>query len=216
MNKIIKIGKKYKLKIIEDNAHGLFGEYYGKKLGTIGDISTFSFHETKNISCGEGGAIVLNKSNLFERAKIIREKGTNRSKFVQGKINKYTWVDKGSSYILSDILSAVLFYQLKNSKKIQSKRENLWKKYHKYLKNWCDKNHVIQPSIPAYCKHPYHMYFLLLPNSNIRTKFINHLSKFNIIAAPHYQPLHASPFAKKFSNFKNDTCPTQQILVNES
>lgn len=207
MKDIMRIGKKYKLKIIEDNAHGLFGEYHGKKLGTIGDISTFSFHETKNISCGEGGAIVLNKSNLLKRAEIIREKGTNRLNFIRGKLNKYRWVDKGSSYILSEILSAVLFYQLKNSRKIQLKRKKLWEKYHKNLKNWCDKNNVIQPSIPYYCKQPYHMYFLLFPNKNIRTKFRNHLSKFNIVASPHYQPLHTSPYAKKFSKPKNDTCP---------
>ena len=117
MNEIMKIAKKYNLLVIEDNAHGIFGEYHGKKLGSIGHISTFSFHKTKNVSCGEGGALAINKRGLSDRAEIIREKGTNRLKFLRGEIDKYTWVDKGSSYIISDILSAVLYHQLKNSKK---------------------------------------------------------------------------------------------------
>ena len=130
MNKLMQIGNKYNIYIVEDNAHGIYGEYRGKKLGSIGHISTFSFHNTKNISCGEGGAIVLNKPNLFDRAEIIRDKGTNRQRFLRGEVDKYTWVDKGSSYVLSDISSAILFLQLKSSKKIQVKRRNLWNSYH--------------------------------------------------------------------------------------
>ena len=207
MNEIMKIGKKYSVYIIEDNAHGIFGEYRKQKLGSIGHISTFSFHKTKNISCGEGGALVLNKKNLFGRAEIIREKGTNRLKFLRGEVDKYRWVDKGSSYILSDILSAVLFHQLRFSKQIQFKRKKLWEGYHKDLKNWCNKNDIIQPIVPSYCKQPYHMYYLLLPNEKLRTKLINYLSKLNIRATSHYQPLHSSPFIKKISPIKKDNCP---------
>ena len=207
MNEIMKIGKKYHLYIIEDNAHGIFGEYHNRKLGSIGHMSTFSFHKTKNISCGEGGALALNKPDLSDRAEIIREKGTDRLKFLRGEVDKYTWVDKGSSYIMSDILSAVLFYQLKLSKKIQLKRKNLWDSYHKNLKDWCNENDIIQPLVPSHCKQSYHMYYLLLPNHNLQKKFINYLSKLQIKATTHYQPLHTSPFVKKMSAYKDDYCP---------
>lgn len=207
MNKIMKIAKKNYLYVIEDNAHGLFGKYYNKELGTIGHMSAFSFHQTKNLSCGEGGALLLNKSNLIERAQIIREKGTNRYQFLKGSVNKYRWIDKGSSYVLSDILAGILFNQLKNSKKIQSKRKKLWNIYHENLSSWCKINRVLQPKIPAHCKHPYHMYYLLFPNFILRKKFINHLSKLNIKVSSHYEPLHSSPFAKKINTFMNDTCP---------
>ncbi len=207
MNEIMKIGNKYNLCIIEDNAHGLFGKYHDQKLGSIGHMSTLSFHQTKNITCGEGGALIVNDLDFYERAEIIREKGTDRSKFLRGEIDKYTWVDKGSSYILSDILSAVLLYQLELSKKIQTKRKKIWDKYHKNLNYWCNKNHIIQPSIPSYCKQSYHMYYLLLPNENLRNNFIKHLFKNKITAVSHYQPLHISPFIKKKSVFKKDNCP---------
>ena len=207
MNEIMKIGKKFHLYIIEDNAHGIFGEYHNRKLGSIGHMSTFSFHKTKNISCGEGGALALNKPGLCNRAEIIREKGTNRLKFLRGEVDKYTWIDKGSSYIMSDILSAVLFYQLKLSKKIQFKRKNLWDSYHKNLKDWCSENDVAQPLVPSHCKQSYHMYYLLLPNHSLQTKFINYLSKLKIKAVTHYQPLHSSPYSKKISNYKDDNCP---------
>lgn len=207
MKEIMRLGKKYNLCIIEDNAHGLFGEYYGKKLGSIGHFATQSFHETKNISCGEGGALVLNNSKFYSRAEIIREKGTNRSKFFRGEVDRYRWVDKGSSYILSDILSAVLLHQLKLSQKIQLKRKNIWDSYHKNLRDWCNKNDVIQPTIPPHCKQPYHMYYLLLPNKKLREKFINYLSDLSIKAPSHYQPLHSSPFVKKISTFTKNDCP---------
>ena len=207
MNEIMQIGRKYNLYIIEDNAHGIFGEYRGKKLGSIGHISTFSFHKTKNISCGEGGALALNKSVASDRAEIIREKGTNRVKFLKGEVEKYKWVDKGSSYILSDMLSAVLFYQLKFAKKIQLKRQHLWEIYHENLYKWCNKNDIVQPTVPTHCKQSYHMYYLLLPNHDLQKRFINYLSKVKIRATSHYQPLHSSPFIKKISNYKNDYCP---------
>ena len=207
MNEIMKIGKKYNLYVIEDNAHGIFGEYHNRRLGSIGDMSTLSFHKTKNISCGEGGALVLNKQNLYNRAEIIREKGTDRLKFLRGEVDKYTWVDKGSSYIMSDILSAILFYQLKFSKKIQLKRKNLWDSYHKNLKDWCDENDIIQPIVPPHCKQSYHMYYLLFPNHNLQIKFINYLSKLKIRATTHYQPLHTSPYIKKISSNRSDYCP---------
>lgn len=207
MKEIMRIGKKYNLSIIEDNAHGIFGEYYGKKLGSIGHLATQSFHETKNISCGEGGALIINNKKFYSRAEIIREKGTNRSRFVRGEVDKYTWVDKGSSYLLSDILSAVLLNQLKSSHKIQLRRKNIWHGYHKNLRDWCKKNNIIQPLIPIYCKQSYHMYYLLLPNKKLKQKFINYLLKLNIKASSHYQPLHSSPFIKKKIGFTKDNCP---------
>jgi dTDP-4-amino-4,6-dideoxygalactose transaminase len=207
MKEIMRIGKKYNLSIIEDNAHGIFGEYYGKKLGSIGHLATQSFHETKNISCGEGGALIINNKKFYSRAEIIREKGTNRSRFVRGEVDKYTWVDKGSSYLLSDILSAVLLNQLKSSHKIQLRRKNIWYGYHNNLRDWCEKNNIIQPMIPIYCKQSYHMYYLLLPNKKLKEKFINYLSKLNIKASSHYQPLHSSPFIKKKIGFTKDNCP---------
>lgn len=207
MKEIMRIGKKYNLSIIEDNAHGIFGEYYGKKLGSIGHLATQSFHETKNISCGEGGALIINNKKFYTRAEIIREKGTNRSRFIRGEVDKYTWVDKGSSYLLSDILSAVLLNQLKSSHKIQLRRKNIWDGYHKNLRDWCEKNNIIQPMIPIYCKQSYHMYYLLLPNKKLKEKFINYLLKLNIKASSHYQPLHSSPFIKKKIGFIKDNCP---------
>tara|TARA_B100001093_G_scaffold409737_1_gene398829 strand:- start:2282 stop:3424 length:1143 start_codon:yes stop_codon:yes gene_type:complete len=207
MREIMKLGEKYNLCIIEDNAHGLFGEYYGKKLGSIGHLATQSFHETKNISCGEGGALILNSSKFYSRAEIIREKGTNRSSFIRGDVDKYTWVDKGSSYILSDILSSVLLNQLEASNKIQFRRKEIWKGYNKNLRDWCDKNNIVQPTIPPYCKQSYHMYYLLLPNKKLRNFFLDYLSNLSIKATSHYQPLHSSPFIQKITRVTKDNCP---------
>jgi dTDP-4-amino-4,6-dideoxygalactose transaminase len=188
----MKIAKKYNLKVIEDNAHGLFGKYKGNNLGSIGDLSTHSFHETKNFSCGEGGALFVRNKDFVERAEIIFEKGTNRSMFLNGQVDKYTWVDKGSSYIMSDILAALLYSQLLFYKKIQSKRELLWKNYFDQLSNWSKVNEIQLPFVPNYCEQAFHMFYMLMPSNQVRTEFIKYLAKNNISSVFHYLPLDSS------------------------
>lgn len=192
MDEIMKIAKKYNLKVIEDNAHGLFGKYKGNNLGSIGDLSTHSFHETKNFSCGEGGALFVRNKDFIERAEIIFEKGTNRSKFLNGQVNKYTWVDKGSSYIMSDILAALLYSQLLFHKKIQSKREVLWTNYFDQLGNWSKANEIQLPFVPNHCEQAFHMFYMLMPSNQVRTEFIKYLAKNNISSVFHYIPLDSS------------------------
>ena len=192
MDEIMKIAKKYNLKVIEDNAHGLFGKYKGNNLGSIGDLSTHSFHETKNFSCGEGGALFVRNKDFVERAEIIFEKGTNRSMFLNGQVDKYTWVDKGSSYIMSDILAALLYSQLLFYKKIQSKRELLWENYFDQLSNWSKVNEIQLPFVPNYCEQAFHMFYMLMPSNQVRTEFIKYLAKNNISSVFHYLPLDSS------------------------
>ena len=206
MDKILNIANKYNLIIIEDNAHGLFGKYKGKYLGTFGDISTQSFHETKNFSCGEGGAIFINNSSYIDRAKIIREKGTNRSAFLQGKVDKYTWVDVGSSYLPSDLLAAFLLAQIERREEIQKKRRNIWNNYNKGLKSWAMKNNVKLPYVPEYCDQAYHMFYIVLENFKIRKEFIDYMKNKGILAVFHYVPLHSSEMGLKISANKNN-CP---------
>ncbi len=202
MDTIMEIAKKYKLIVIEDNAHGIFGKYKKKPLGSIGHFSTFSFHSTKNLSCGEGGALVINDFKFIERAHTIREKGTNRHKFVKREISKYTWVDKGSSFLLSDLLSAMLYQQFKFSKKIQNKRKEIWNTYQSMLTNWAHKNNIKIPYVPKNCKQSYHMFYLLFDTKLKRNKFKKYLSVHNIEGNFHYEPLHLSKFAIK-NKFKS-------------
>jgi len=177
MSTILEIAARYNLKVVEDNAHGLFGKYDGKPLGSFGCMATQSFHETKNISCGEGGALLINDPQYIERSEIIREKGTDRSRFFRGQVDKYTWVDIGSSYLPSDILAAYLFAQLEQWQTIQAKRKIIWETYHTELKGWALKNNVKQPFVPDNCEQPYHVYYLLLPGLEQRQKFINQLNE---------------------------------------
>lgn len=179
--------------LIEDNAHGLFGTMRGQKLGTFGEMSTMSFHETKNITCGEGGAIHLNDTGLIERAEILREKGTDRAKFFRGQVDKYLWRDIGSSWVLSDILSAVLQSQWTRRDEIQAKRLNIWNRYHRELFEWSEKWGVRQPTLPEGCEHPAHLYFLVMQSLDQRTRLIQHLEERGVIAVFHYQALHLSP-----------------------
>lgn len=212
MDELLMLSSKYDIHIIEDNAHGLYGKYRDKYLGSIGTIATQSFHGTKNISCGEGGALILNNPNFFERAHIIREKGTNRSNFLKGKIDKYTWVDKGSSYVISDILAAMLCSQLNFSDSIQFKRKQIWQTYNKELNGWAKNLSIVLPHIPSYCTQAYHMFYLLLPNITTRDKFIKFMASRNITVTSHYQPLHSSDFMQKITGDKQDYCPiTSQI-----
>tara|TARA_B100002052_G_C15799473_1_gene560394 strand:- start:22 stop:1149 length:1128 start_codon:yes stop_codon:yes gene_type:complete len=211
MDQILEIAKKHNLVVIEDNAHGLFGKYKGKYLGTFGDMATQSFHETKNFSCGEGGAIFFNESSYIDRAKIIREKGTNRSAFLQGQVDKYTWVDVGSSYLPSDLLAAFLLAQIERRQEIQKKRKNIWNNYNQRLKSWAMKNNVKLPYVPEYCDQAYHMFYIVLENFKIRKEFMDYMKNKGILAVFHYVPLHSSEMGLKISANKNNCPITSEI-----
>lgn len=211
MDTILEIAKDNKLKVVEDNAHGLFGKYKGKSLGSFGSMATQSFHETKNISCGEGGALLINDINYFERAEIIREKGTNRSRFFRGLIDKYTWVDIGSSYLPSDILAAYLLAQLEQWQKIQAKRKLIWETYDNSLRDWAEKNGIRLPFIPDHCDQAYHMFYLIFPTLEKRQAFISYLNEKSIMAVFHYLPLHLSDMGRKFGGKAGD-CPVTENI----
>ena len=196
MDKIIEIAKKYNLYVVEDAAQALSSTYKSKQLGTIGDLACFSFHETKNVISGEGGALVINNEKFIERAEIIREKGTNRSKFFRGQVDKYTWVDIGSSFLPSDMIAAFLYSQLENMDKINEKRLWIWYKYDEFFKQY--DNIIRRPIIPDDCKHNAHMYYVLFKNLDIRTKFIDFMKQNQICTVFHYIPLHSSPAGMKY------------------
>ncbi|MBL3601017.1 MAG: dTDP-4-amino-4,6-dideoxygalactose transaminase [gamma proteobacterium endosymbiont of Lamellibrachia anaximandri] len=196
MDEIMAIAKAHNLIVIEDNAHGLYAKYKGRHLGTIGHMATQSFHETKNITCGEGGALIINDPTYIERAEIIREKGTNRARFFRGQIDKYTWVDRGSSYVISDILSAFLFGQLSHVDSIQARRKRVWENYREGLTDWATDRRIGLPTIPAHCEQAYHMFYLLMPSLEARSTFIQHLKAQQISAVFHYLPLHDSDMGR--------------------
>jgi dTDP-4-amino-4,6-dideoxygalactose transaminase len=196
MDKIMAIAKKYNLFVIEDAAQSIDSFYKGKPLGSIGHLSTFSFHETKNIMCGEGGMLVINDERFVNRAEIIREKGTNRSSFFRGEIDKYGWVDVGSSFLPSDILAAFLYSQLENLEDIQKRRLFIWKTYYKNLKELENRGVIRIPEIPIYASNNAHMFYIICKNSEERTSLIDTLKKNNISAVFHYLSLHKSPFYK--------------------
>ena len=211
MDAILEIASRYGISVVEDNAHGLFGKYKGQYLGTFGCMATQSFHETKNITCGEGGAVLINDPQYIERAEIIREKGTNRSRFFRGQVDKYTWVDAGSSYLPSDILSAFLYAQLESWKDIQNKRMHIWEFYNQHLGGWADQNGVRLPFIPPTCEHPYHMFYLLLPSLEARQALIAYLRAQGIISVFHYLPLHSSEMGRKMGGKPGDCPVTEKI-----
>jgi dTDP-4-amino-4,6-dideoxygalactose transaminase len=211
MNRILEIASKHNLSVVEDNAHGLFAKYKGKSLGTFGCMATQSFHETKNISCGEGGALLINDPAYIERAEIIREKGTNRSRFFRGQVDRYTWVDLGSSYLPSDILAAILLAQLEASDDIQLIRKKIWEGYNEGLAVWAKSNSVQRPYIPNYCDQSYHMFYLLMPDLKTRQDFISYLKSKNINAVFHYVPLHTSEMGKKYNYRESDLPITENI-----
>jgi len=197
--------------VVEDNAHGLFGRYKGRYLGTIGCLATQSFHETKNFTCGEGGALLINDPQYVERAEIIREKGTNRSRFFRGQVDKYTWVDVGSSYLPSDILAAYLYAQLEARNQIQSKRRQIWETYDAELRGWAETHGVRQPTVPPHCEQPYHMYYLVLPSLSDRQAFIAHLKTQDILSVFHYVSLHLSEMGQRFDGRPGDCPVTEEI-----
>ena len=212
MNAIIDIARNHNLTVVEDNAHGLFGKYEGRYLGTIGDFSTQSFHETKNISCGEGGALIINDEKYVERAEIVREKGTDRSRFFRGQVDKYTWVDKGSSYVLSDILAAALYGQLMHADEIQYSRKVIWANYWNGIKNWSEINGVQMPFVPDNCQQAYHMFYLLMPSLQIRLRFIEHMKKNNVNVVFHYLPLHESEMGRLVVKRNVVDCPVSSDI----
>jgi len=209
MDEILRIGAKHGVAVVEDNAHGLFGKYRGRWLGTFGCMATQSFHETKNITCGEGGALLINDSRFCERAEIVREKGTNRARFFRGQVDKYSWVDIGSSYVMSDVLAAFLYGQLEVWQQIQEKRRLIWLSYHEQLSEWCSQHGARQPVVPVHCEQAYHMYYLLLPSLETRAALIQHLKKRGILAVFHYLPLHLSEYALRWGR-KRDHCPVSE------
>jgi len=211
MDSILPLAQRHGIALVEDNAHGLFGKYRGRFLGTFGRLATQSFHETKNISCGEGGALVLNDASLIERAEILREKGTNRSLFFRGQVDKYTWVDIGSSYVPSDLLAAFLFGQLEAADQIQARRRRVWEYYRSGLQEWAREQNVRLPFVPRHCEHSCHMFYLLLPSLACRQAFIAHLKAQGIASVFHYVPLHLSPMAGKYGG-QTGLCPvTEQV-----
>ena len=209
MDVIMAIARQQDISVIEDNAHGLFGKYKGKLLGTFGALATQSFHETKNISCGEGGALLINDRQYIERAEIIREKGTNRSRFFRGQVDKYTWVDVGSSYLPSDILAAFLYAQLETYHGIQSIRRQIWERYYQALQSWAKEKGVRLPFIPQGVEQSYHMFYLLMPSLQLRQNLIAHLKSNLILSVFHYVPLHLSDMGRNFGGKAGD-CPVTE------
>lgn len=197
MDAILKLANQHGLAVIEDNAHGLFGTYKGKPLGSMGLLSTLSFHETKNISCGEGGALCINDDLLIERAEILREKGTNRARFFRGQVDKYTWVDMGSSWVLSEVLGAMLYSQLKYAEVLQGRRREIWNRYQQAFEPLTDQHGFSVPQIPDYCEIPWHVYYLKVQSLEQRTQMIEFFKKRQISAVFHYIPLHNAPFCQR-------------------
>ncbi len=201
MDMIMDIAKRYNLIVIEDAAQGIMSTYKGKALGTIGDFGAFSFHETKNYSMGEGGALLIRDEKYVEEAEIIREKGTNRSKFYRGQIDKYTWVNFGSSYLPSDMNAAYLYAQLEIAEEINNHRLALWNRYYEQLKPLADKGYIELPHIPEGCVHNAHMFYIKTADIEERTAFISFMKEKEIMSVFHYIPLHTAPAGKKFGRF---------------
>jgi len=211
MDAIMKICDRRGIAVVEDNAHGLFGKHRGRNLGTFGKIATLSFHETKNVTCGEGGAILLTDTTLIARAEIIRQKGTNRERFFRGEVDKYTWVDVGSSFLPSDLLAAFLLAQLESYRHIQSLRQAVWNRYHQGLKAWAQRCNIKRPEVPDHCDQAYHMYYLVMPTPEARDGLIAFLKSKGVAAVFHYQPLHLSVMGERFGGRAGD-CPVTEAI----
>jgi dTDP-4-amino-4,6-dideoxygalactose transaminase len=209
MDAILEIAGRHGVPVVEDNAHGLLGKYKERYLGTMGCLATLSFHETKNFTCGEGGALLINDPRYVERAEIIREKGTQRSRFFRGEVDKYTWMDIGSSYLPSEILAAFLYAQLEAREIIQSTRKRIWTYYYEHLKDWARDPNVQLPAVPSHCEQPYHMFYLLVSSLAERQALIAHLSACEINSVFHYLPLHLSSMGRGFAGKEGD-CPVTE------
>ena len=210
MDKILQVAHKHNLYVIEDNAQGIMASYKNKPLGSFGDFSTLSFHETKNIICGEGGALLINNPEFIERAEILLEKGTNRKKIFKGEIDKYTWVDIGSSFLPSEITAALLSTQLNKAADITQRRLSIWNKYHGAFAELENKGVLRRPIIPNDCKHNAHIYYLLLSNLEQRDNFIAYLKKCEINTVFHYTALHQSHAGKKYAKISGSMTHTEK------
>ncbi len=213
MDRILELAEPRGIAVVEDNAHGLLGRYAGRPLGAYGRLATQSFHETKNFSCGEGGALVLNDPTLVERAEIMREKGTDRARFFRGAVDKYTWVDLGSSYVPSDVLAAFLYAQLEAADEIQGARHRIWDRYHAELKPWATKHGVQQPLVPADREQAYHLYYLVLPSAGARAQLIAHLHSRGVHSVFHYLPLNTSPMGQQLGG-EPGGCPVAEDVAD--
>jgi len=211
MDVIIALANERGLVVVEDNAHGLFGSYKERHLGTFGALATLSFHETKNFTCGEGGALLVNDPVYAQRAEIIREKGTNRSRFFRGEVDKYTWVDVGSSYLPSDVTAAFLYAQLEFRDRIQAARKRIWDRYNVSLADWASRIGARLPNVPAHCDQAYHMFYLLLPSEAVRRALIAHLKERDILSVFHYLPLHLSDMGRHYGGQPGD-CPVTEDI----
>ena len=211
MDSILAVASRHGVRVVEDNAHGLFSRYKGTYTGKFGCLAAQSFHETKNFTCGEGGALIINDPELLERALVVREKGTNRSRFFRGEVDKYTWVDLGSSYLPSDLLAAFLYAQLEAREKIQEKRRRVWNRYYESLAGWAESNGVKLPVVLPECEQVYHMFYLLLPSAERRESLILDLKAQSILSVFHYAPLHLSEAGKKFAARPSDCPVTEEI-----
>jgi len=208
MDEILEIAKRHNLFVLEDAAQGVNAQYRGKYLGTMGNAGAYSFHDTKNYVSGEGGAFITNTEAFARRAEIVREKGTNRANFLRGEIDKYTWIDHGSSYVLSDILAAVLKCQLDLMKEIDDRRSRIYSMYIEGLKDLQEDGKLRLPVIPEYCESNYHIFYILLPNEDQRNRLMNKLKSYGIGATFHYVPLHSSPYARRLLGTKDLQLPT--------
>jgi len=211
MDQILEIAKGRGVAIVEDNAHGLFGTYRGKQLGTFGCMGTQSFHETKNFSCGEGGALLINDPKFVDRAEIIREKGTNRSRFFRGLVDKYTWTDIGSSYLPSELLAAALLAQFEARDSIQARRKRIWARYYEGLRDWAPRIGAQLPVVPANRDQTYHMFYLLMPSVDARSRLMAHLKGKGILSVFHYLPLHLSEMGRQFGG-REGQCPVTEDI----
>ncbi len=213
MDPLMQVAKKHGLLVVEDSAQGVHAYYKDRALGSIGDLSAYSFHDTKNYVCGEGGALTINNpARLVERAEIIRDKGTNRQKFFRGEIDKYRWVDAGSSYLPSDLLAAFLTAQLEGFDDIQKRRQWVWSRYDTELASWAAANRVSTPTVPADCEQPAHLYFLLLPHPDDQQALLAHLDADGILGTFHYVPLDSSPFGS--THGRTAGCPVTADVSN--
>ncbi|WHT23324.1 dTDP-4-amino-4,6-dideoxygalactose transaminase [Crossiella sp. CA-258035] len=215
MEEIQRIADRHGISVIEDNAHGLAGAYRGRPLGSFGALAAQSFHSTKNVHCGEGGALLINNPDLVERAEMIRDKGTNRNEYFRRKVDKYRWVSLGSSYLLSDLLAAFLSAQLEALPTIQARRHAVWNAYHEGLAVWAGDNGVVRPTVPADCLHSGHIYYLLLPDQTVRKAFLEHLARQGIKATFHYQPLHQAPAGERFGRCAPEGCPISTRVADQ-
>jgi dTDP-4-amino-4,6-dideoxygalactose transaminase len=213
MDEILDVADRVGAVVVEDNAHGLFGSYRGRPLGSFGALAAQSFHETKNVTCGEGGALIVNDPRYVEQAEIVREKGTNRTQFFRGQVDKYTWVALGSSYVQSDLLAAFLVAQLEARERIQAARRRIWERYERELAGWAGSHGVTLPVVPPEAGHAWHIFHVLMPSLDARTRLIDHLRARGILAVFHYQALQLSAMGRRYGG-REGQCPVAEDVAD--